>query len=295
MASGFLVCKVCGYRGSIRGRVPMVLPGNTRAQWRSPFERSIGKNWRSWAQTNGWDQLVLRVMNVSNEVGNDVQLNSSVFKRAVFKSSDYYYYKWAKPKEMEAEENDYAPIRDTLITKILSYAPRRLLEIGCGSGHLISSLMKWRPTGTLTVGLDIDYERVKLLEGKIRRAEAEKYVMPVNGDSRVLPFPEEHFDVAVSFLGLTHVEGVNRALAETIRVIKRGGRFLAVEPYSGSTLHLKKELGELTIHMLRQHFKLHHGITFLSKMFLKMGLSVDPLDEFNVEDNRLIFFEVIRN
>jgi ubiquinone/menaquinone biosynthesis C-methylase UbiE len=50
----------------------------------------------------------------------------------------------------------------------------------------------------------------------------------VDAPSEAIPFPDGHFDVVSSFNSLDHVDDLDRTVAEIVRVLRPGGRFLLV-------------------------------------------------------------------
>jgi len=52
------------------------------------------------------------------------------------------------------------------------------------------------------------------------------------GDVQDLPFPDRSFDVVVAAWMLYHVPALDRGLAEIVRVLRPGGRLVAVTNYS---------------------------------------------------------------
>jgi SAM-dependent methyltransferase len=135
----------------------------------------------------------------------------------------------------DAEEPDYRPFPDvarrnawqvTLEVPTLVWAlglPRggRVLEVGCGRGVALPSLLRLLRPKRLT-GLDID----GVLLGQARsRAEGLGIELLV-GDVRALPFPDASFDLVVDFGTCYHVSRRGQALREIARVLAQGGRFV---------------------------------------------------------------------
>jgi ubiquinone/menaquinone biosynthesis C-methylase UbiE len=103
-----------------------------------------------------------------------------------------------------------------------------VLDLGCGTGTLLRSLLAETPTGHY-VGLDAD-PRVLAIAGR-KLGEARGAVQLVTGYSQDLPFPDGAFDVVVSTLIFHHLSDATKrsTLAEVGRVLKPSGRFFLVD------------------------------------------------------------------
>ncbi|BEL05023.1 hypothetical protein Q0Z83_032140 [Actinoplanes sichuanensis] len=114
-------------------------------------------------------------------------------------------------------------------------AGQRVLEIGCGTGNLLTELARRTP-GIDAVGIDPD--RAALDRGRrkaARRALPIRYEYAFAGD---LPLPDASVDVVLSSLMLHHLDepGRDRALREARRVLAPGGR-LHVLDFAGHDLN----------------------------------------------------------
>ena len=98
-----------------------------------------------------------------------------------------------------------------------------VLEIGGGSGAMAQALLHHFPGIRLTV-TDID----PLMVEAIGR-ETGSGAVSVLADATALPFPDDHFDVVTSFLMLHHVGTWEDAVADAVRVLKPGGRFIGYD------------------------------------------------------------------
>jgi SAM-dependent methyltransferase len=105
----------------------------------------------------------------------------------------------------------------------------RVLDVGCGPGRLaLMASAAAGPAGEVR-GIDPAPEMVELARRKATQARA-----PVRFDVGVieaLPYPSDHFDVVLSSLMLHHLpDSLKRhGLAEVHRVLRPGGRFVAVD------------------------------------------------------------------
>jgi SAM-dependent methyltransferase len=96
--------------------------------------------------------------------------------------------------------------------------------------------------GPQVVALDIS-------EGALARARtrAQRYSLPytlVAGDAERLPFPDDAFDYAFVHDGLHHLDDTTGAIAEMVRVSKRG--IMITEPADAQLTHLATRLGIIT-------------------------------------------------
>lgn len=108
---------------------------------------------------------------------------------------------------------------------------REVLELGCGTGLLLEEVAR---VASRAVGVDLS-------PGMLEKARA-KGLDVVEGSVTSLPFPDASFDVVYSFKVLAHVEAVDRALAEAVRVTRPGGT-IVLELYNRWSLrYLAKRL-----------------------------------------------------
>lgn len=94
----------------------------------------------------------------------------------------------------------------------------RVLDVACGNGNatLAAARRFCRVTG-------LDYVPA-LLERGAARARAEGLdVSFVEGDAERLPFPDAHFDAALSTFGIMFAPDQTRAASEITRVVRPGG------------------------------------------------------------------------
>jgi SAM-dependent methyltransferase len=102
----------------------------------------------------------------------------------------------------------------------------RVLEVGCGPGHL--SIRMARQLGLDVTGLDLDPAMIEVARANADRAADDDRREPsfVLGDVASLPFPDASFDVVVSTLSLHHWADPRAGLSEIGRVLRPGGRAL---------------------------------------------------------------------
>jgi SAM-dependent methyltransferase len=101
----------------------------------------------------------------------------------------------------------------------------RVLDVGCGPGHLANRLT--RDHGLDVTGLDLDPAMIERARANAERAvTAEHRPAFVVGGVAALPFPNASFDLVVSTLSMHHWEDATAGQAEIDRVLRPGGRAL---------------------------------------------------------------------
>ena len=128
----------------------------------------------------------------------------------------------------------------------------RVLELGCGSGWASEWMAR---LGFKVTALDINDDMLELGRERMvacRRAfpETPMSVDFVTGDAEALDFEDESFDAVYCLNALHHIPDIPKALAEIHRVLKKGGRFLFLEPGEG---HAEAEVSKREME--------EHGVT----------------------------------
>ncbi|NJE30670.1 class I SAM-dependent methyltransferase [Thermococcus sp. 18S1] len=112
---------------------------------------------------------------------------------------------------------------DRIIAKeIASNVQRgRILDVGTGPGFIPIEIAKMNPDLEV-VGIDISPTMVKLARKNAREAGVENVRFDVMS-AYELKFPEEHFDMLISFGALHHFTNLLGVFNEAYRVLKPGG------------------------------------------------------------------------
>ncbi|MFZ2501944.1 MAG: class I SAM-dependent methyltransferase [Nocardioides sp.] len=130
-----------------------------------------------------------------------------------------------------------------------------VLEIGCGTG-----------TFAERVSLHVGADRMTLVDSSPRMVElaAERGLNAKVADVRALPFPDDSFDVVAALWMLYHVPDLSTAMNEIHRVLRPGGRFIAVTNSEEHLAELWHDAGATPVvspftsengeDLLKQHF-----------------------------------------
>ncbi len=115
---------------------------------------------------------------------------------------------------------------------LLTGGPGKVLDLCTGTGDLAIHLAKKAPDSTSIYALDYSQPMLDVALRKARRIRGSSPEF-FHGDAADMPFPDASFDgvgIAFAFRNLMYKNpDTSMFLAEIIRVLKPGGRFVAVE------------------------------------------------------------------
>jgi SAM-dependent methyltransferase len=114
----------------------------------------------------------------------------------------------------------------------------RVLEVGCGPGHLSARLA--RQHGLDVTGVDLDPAMIERARANADRRGADRQRRPsfLVCDVASLAFPEDSYDLVVSTFSMHHWADPAAGLAEIGRVLRPGGRALVWDFRPGVRPHL---------------------------------------------------------
>jgi ubiquinone/menaquinone biosynthesis C-methylase UbiE len=113
----------------------------------------------------------------------------------------------------------YWPVHDAITAALVGRHPRRILDLGCGTGQLSARLARSHADATVT-GCDFS-------AGMLRQAAARSDVVDwVRGDAGHLPFGDGSFDAVVSTEAFHWFPDQQRAAEELFRVVTPRGLVL---------------------------------------------------------------------
>ena len=130
-----------------------------------------------------------------------------------------------------------ADLRDYIFEQIEIEKAQRILEVGCGTGAILSEI----PASIrLQVGLDINQIYLKLAMRKSIGARL------VQGDAHMLPCSEGCFDLTLCHFLLLWIDDPTQVVSEMTRVTRPGGTVIALaEPDYGGRIDFPQSLVQL--------------------------------------------------
>jgi len=115
----------------------------------------------------------------------------------------------------------------------LASHPEKALDLCCGTGDLAIYLARLSQDNVELAGLDYSQPMLDIANAKAQKAGVENRISFIYGDAASLPFPDGHFDsvgISFAFRNLTYKNPlVKQYVAEVVRVLKPGGKFVIVE------------------------------------------------------------------
>jgi SAM-dependent methyltransferase len=131
------------------------------------------------------------------------------------------------------------PFYGRIAADVAAVAPTgaRVLEVGCGPGHLSTRLA--RQHGLEVTGLDLDPAMIARAQANADRPGSGNGHRPafLVGDVASLAFPDGSFDLVVSTLSMHHWADPTAGLAEIGRVLRPGARALVWDFRPGRRPH----------------------------------------------------------
>jgi SAM-dependent methyltransferase len=117
--------------------------------------------------------------------------------------------------------NGLFEIEEPIVHEILgSLPPGVALDAACGTGRYTGYLAK---QGHRVIGVDSSPEMLAHARTRVPNAELRQ------GDLDQLPLPDDHVDVVVCALALTHLPDVGPAITEFARVLRPGGHLVVTD------------------------------------------------------------------
>jgi ubiquinone/menaquinone biosynthesis C-methylase UbiE len=112
-------------------------------------------------------------------------------------------------------------------------APKRILDVGCGTGYLLGRFAARAPGAEVLAGIDavapamIEVARVGAADDRLRF---------VAGTAERLPWPAATFDLVVSTTSFDHWADQRAGLAECARLLAPGGCLVLADLFSALLL-----------------------------------------------------------
>lgn len=118
--------------------------------------------------------------------------------------------------------------RKRLIKRLVSGAPKRILDVATGTADLaIAAAKATRPDSV--IGMDISKEMLRVGDKKVAKEQLSDIITLEHGDSEALRYETDHFDAVTAAFGVRNFENLKVGLSEMHRVLAPGGKLLILE------------------------------------------------------------------
>jgi len=156
-----------------------------------------------------------------------------------------------------------------------------VLDVGCGTGFPALELAQRLGPTCQVIGIDPWEMALRRAQHKMKQHRVRNATL-VLGDAAGLPFPEKHFHLIVSNLGLNNFASPERALGECFRVLQKGGRLVLTTNLRGHMRELYgvfaavlREFGQPEwLERLRQHIEHRASVESVRKQLGEAGFTV---------------------
>jgi ubiquinone/menaquinone biosynthesis C-methylase UbiE len=128
-------------------------------------------------------------------------------------------------------------VRTVDLAMSLGPAPRRVLDVGCGTGVLLRELSRRLPQASELTGVDAAAAMIEAASAGGETAPApgrqpEARLRYLHGRAERLPFDDASFDLVISTTSFDHWADQRAGLAECHRVLVPGGRLVLTDLFS---------------------------------------------------------------
>jgi ubiquinone/menaquinone biosynthesis C-methylase UbiE len=153
----------------------------------------------------------------------------------------------------------------TLSRDLVSNLPAgyRVMEIGCGTGHLLKTLEKTCEKGQV-IGLDLYWEGLVF-------ARQRTGACLIQGRAESMPFAEGQFDLVGMFDVLEHLENDEEILKSVHQILKKGGKLMLTVP-------AERQLWSTT-DLIARHQR-RYELANLKEKLEHSGFKIDYMSEF---------------
>lgn len=126
----------------------------------------------------------------------------------------------------------HRPWKDALVTAVnppKSGRDFRLLDLAGGTGDVAFRVVDAGGAGTRVTVCDINAEMLAVGRERAEQRGYDQSVSFEQGNAEELPYADRSFDCVTIAFGIRNVPRIERALSESYRVLRIGGRFLCLE------------------------------------------------------------------
>ena len=148
-----------------------------------------------------------------------MESNKNVFKE----NSKINFNKQAESYDKSANGKFVAPMYNEIINRIMLIKPKKLLDVGCGTGNVLMKLVE--NNNIELYGLDLSEKMIDVAKKNLGNSADLKV-----GDSECMPWENNTFDVIVCNASFHHYPNPDKTLLEMKRILKSNGTLIIGDP-----------------------------------------------------------------
>ena len=201
---------------------------------------------------------------------------------------------------LESEEGTYQ--KDLILPNVLRLLEikkgEKVLDLGCGQGFFSREFYK---AGANVSGVDLSYKLIALAKER----SPKEIQFGVSEADKLEFFPDGSFDAVVCISAIQNMKKVAEVLAESFRVLKRGGRLLIVMNHPSFRIpkqsswgfdektktqyrrvdeYISESKSDIAMHpgidSAAETISFHHPLQFYFKALRKAGFLISRLEEW---------------
>lgn len=152
---------------------------------------------------------------------------------------------------------------DTVLDKVKNFNCKKVLDVGCGTGTILSRLSQ---NENLTLaGVDLSGEMLNIARQKLN----EKVELKI-GDSEQLPWRNNSFEAIICTDSFHHYPEPEKVLSEMVRVLGPNGYLIIGDPWMISPF---RQISNLTLKYSKDGDYKIYSKAEISKLLLKSGFN----------------------
>lgn len=117
----------------------------------------------------------------------------------------------------------FTPYAEDLVARVAAFAPKRVIEVACGTGAVTRMLLEKLPADAKLVATDLNQAMIDVASGRTPKDPRLEWRV---ADGTALPFGPVEFDIVTAQFGVMFYPDKPAGLASARQVLKPGGRFV---------------------------------------------------------------------
>jgi len=287
-------CSSCAGKFEVVAQIPLLLPPGQFADWTHPFVEMLFGNIRMSVEEVIAEHGVEKVKDLyAKLIKGEYQRPQLVFDRSL---DGKIIASGGGRLSKRAVEKHFKRIRsqtegEKWVTEMVRYAtetaPKRMVDACSGGGFFLACLLERFKKFEEFFSFDIDFHCAARVEGILRHYEIKEKTLSMVADARRQPFRSDFFDVVTNNYGFSQILGYSKALRETFRTLRPGGRLIMRQGFGITKCDRTEELASFLGLTVDELMMIHRfGDFYVDKeSFLKcvenQGFSIDNVQDFD--------------